>query len=581
MVKASLVYKRRWPWLIVAAAVAHVCLATAVGAWAGVHAWNLLLWAGLAGAVVFAAGLVVPVGTNRRRLLAGSGRRCRRGLSRTHHGASFRSAENGELVIEKRTAQDAGIPMDDEGSEPLLLRRYRAWLAPRQESAYGLARRPFFTDGLVVLDTNVLLDLYRYTQRARLQVLTALRLVADQHRLWLPHQVGLEFVRNRANAVRGRQISLSNAGKAVSADFQEAVRLVIEARDTVAGLVSDIAQDDSAADELTTLITRDQITTAFSDWQKMLTDHIKRLRDTEDITPQSVVANDPVLPEIASLFGARIGDPLPEATIRQLVSDAVTYRFPNRIPPGFEDRGKATDLGAAGDYLLWEEIIGYVGDLPEPRYVLIVSRDTKRDWYEHDDKGSPTRPWPALHDEMRARAGGELLILTPKEFFEGAQEFLGAQLAADTYEEFDRLSEEAAADPASDVDEDGLTITDLTADRITPGPLAEEARKAAGLVTQESLALLKSDRRFAWWLIAVTADLRVRNAAYDEPPVALVAASRIRPADTWRPERVPLAGGVVKVWVAPWMAEALRVIQIPDLGKVRRLIGTALQLSDG
>lgn len=471
--------------------------------------------------------------------------------------------------------------MADEESEPLLLSRYRAWLAPRQESAEGVARRPFFAAGLVVLDTNVLLDLYRYTQQARLQVLAALRLVADQQRLWLPHQVGLEFVRNRANAVKGRQISLSNAGKAVNTDFQEAVRLVTEARDTVAGLLRDIAQDDSAADELTSSITRDQITAAFSGWQNTLTDHMKRLREAEYLTPQNVVANDPILPEIAALFENRIGDPLPESTIRQLVNDAVTYRFPNRIPPGFEDSGKGTDLRAAGDYLLWEEIIGYVSTLPEPRHVLIVSRDTKRDWYEHDEKGRPMRPWPALHDEMRARTHSELLILTPKDFFQGAQEFLGAQLAADTYEEFDRVSEEATADSTDELDEGSQTITELSAELVHPGPLADEARRTAGLVTPGSQALLNSDRRFAWWLVGVTAELGVRNAAFDEPPVVLAAASRTRPTDAWLPERVPLAGGVVKVWVAPWMAELLRVIQAPDLGKIRRLVGAAVQLSEG
>ncbi len=52
---------------MVAAAVPVVCLATAVGAWAqGVHAWHLLLWAGLAGAVVFTAGLAVPAAISRR-----------------------------------------------------------------------------------------------------------------------------------------------------------------------------------------------------------------------------------------------------------------------------------------------------------------------------------------------------------------------------------------------------------------------------------------------------------------------------------------------------------------------------------
>jgi hypothetical protein len=433
----------------------------------------------------------------------------------------------------------------------------------------------------VVLDTNVLLDLYRYTQQARVQVLAALRLVADQHRLWLPHQVGLEFVRNRANAVKGRQISLSNAGKAVNADFQEAIRLVAEERDTVAGLLRDIAQDDSAADELTASITKEQITVAFSGWQKTLTDHMKRLREAEDLTPQTVLANDPILPEIAALFGDRIGEPPPEARIRQLVHDAVAYRFPNRIPPGFEDSGKGTDLGAAGDYLLWEEIIGYVNTLRESRHVLIVSRDTKRDWYEHDDKGRPTRPWPALHDEMRVRTGRELLILTPKEFFQGAQEFLGAQLADDTYEEFDRVSDEAMAESTEDLGEGLHTVTDLNAELVNPGPLADEARKAAGLVTPESQTLLRNERRFAWWLVGVTADLGVRNAAFDEPPVVLAAAARTRPTEAWRPERVPLAGGVVKVWVTPWMAEALRMLQAPDLGKVRRLVGAALQLAEG
>jgi hypothetical protein len=53
---------------VVPATTALACLAAGVGAWAqGVHPWFLLLWAGLAGAVTFAAGLLVSLAIDRRK----------------------------------------------------------------------------------------------------------------------------------------------------------------------------------------------------------------------------------------------------------------------------------------------------------------------------------------------------------------------------------------------------------------------------------------------------------------------------------------------------------------------------------
>ena len=63
---------RGWLWLLVAVAIVVVCAAAAVTAWAqGVRGWPLLMWSGVAGAVVFAAGLVVPWAVSRRDRLAG------------------------------------------------------------------------------------------------------------------------------------------------------------------------------------------------------------------------------------------------------------------------------------------------------------------------------------------------------------------------------------------------------------------------------------------------------------------------------------------------------------------------------
>ncbi|GAA4472931.1 PIN-like domain-containing protein [Phytohabitans houttuyneae] len=332
-------------------------------------------------------------------------------------------------------------------TKPLMLTRYQAWLTSRQGSAIGEKHEAFFTKGLVVLDANVLLDLYRYTREPRNQVLAALRMVAHRQLLWLPHQVGLEFVRNRAKAVEGRLSRLRAVGGIVDERFRSAARQIVEARDEVVGLLRDMAHDDTTADGLVRRIDEGIVVSAMKDWRKELSDHLAVLRNAENVTPQHIAANDPLVPEIAALFGNRIGDPLDEEETQRLVRHAVNFRFPNRIPPGFADQGKGTDLAKAGDYLLWEEIIRHTATLPTPRRVLFVSRDTKEDWYEQNDKGKPLRPLPALYDEMLARSKAELLILTPKEFLHGAQMFLGAQLEAGTYEEVDRVSDEVDRQP--------------------------------------------------------------------------------------------------------------------------------------
>jgi len=54
-------------------------------------------------------------------------------------------------------------------------------------------------DATVVFDTNVLLHLYRYTPRTRIDLLSAMD--ALQQRIWMPYQVGLEFSRNRAEVI--------------------------------------------------------------------------------------------------------------------------------------------------------------------------------------------------------------------------------------------------------------------------------------------------------------------------------------------------------------------------------------------
>src|SRR5215213_9185204 len=60
--------------------------------------------------------------------------------------------------------------------------------------------RHVLTEGLVVPDTNVLLNLYHYNAQARGDLLAVLDRLGE--RLWVPQQVLLEFWRNRESALR-------------------------------------------------------------------------------------------------------------------------------------------------------------------------------------------------------------------------------------------------------------------------------------------------------------------------------------------------------------------------------------------
>lgn len=87
--------------------------------------------------------------------------------------------------------------------------------------------------GIIVLDTNVLLDLYRLPKKAQEELLSVLHAFKSQ--LWIPHQVGMEFQRNRATVVLAEQKNTDDTIKAICGALESAeqdfVRLEVKKRD--------------------------------------------------------------------------------------------------------------------------------------------------------------------------------------------------------------------------------------------------------------------------------------------------------------------------------------------------------------
>ncbi|MFC4517612.1 PIN-like domain-containing protein [Streptomyces ehimensis] len=460
-------------------------------------------------------------------------------------------------------------------NEPVLLQRFAAWLQPGP-SAKDAERSAFFKDGVIVLDTNVLLSLYEYTETSREEVLSAIEQTAG--RLWMPYQVGLEFVRGRRSTLESRKRALSSAATEINKKLMAARKAIVEAKDIVCAQLDKYARAHEEIARLDDLATDAAVDKYLDMYRLEFKHYLNMLKADHGLALNSADAEDPILLRIAKLYGEGVGKQPDDGLLRERLEEATAFRFPNKIPPGFSDSDKDTPLKSAGDFLLWEELIEYARQLPpNGRRVLFVSNDTKEDWYEQGSGPSSSRPWPSLVDELRRRAQADLRIETPPHFFSGIREFLDAKLAADTYAEIERVSE-AFELKAPDRP---MTVTEATAPGLVPPEeLAFAALKSAGLVSSAVHAALEStspsQRMFQWWLIGVTAQLGRRATGETEPSVDIAAAARSsgRPSGDWVSGTALSPGEWLhrdSSWIAPWFMTLLKSVPQADSAVLRGL----------
>lgn len=299
---------------------------------------------------------------------------------------------------------------------------FSAWLNPRNPADPD--NGVFFENAMIVVDTNVLLDLYRVSSATRSEILTVLSKISG--RLWIPHQVALEYSRNRRKVVIDRNIEFSGIKAALRKSEKDAID----------GLQAALRKFTKFRDKNRS--SRDWNPAEFGLDQEGIKGRIKGIWDQVlqeldnlereiDLSEKDLAA-DPILVELNDLLSGRVG-PAPSTTdLQQHVERFVHFRFPSKLPPGYEDVvNKAEPVRQAGDYLLWKQLIDHLCSQEsgsELRRVMLVTGDSKPDWWELDREGNPIRARPELVHEMRREANAELLLLSLTHLLQGAKDHL-------------------------------------------------------------------------------------------------------------------------------------------------------------
>lgn len=272
------------------------------------------------------------------------------------------------------------------------------------------------THGLVAPDANVLLNLYRYTEQARGDLLRALG--GLENRLWVPHQALLEFWRNRESTLNDARSSGAQAAEGMAGHAAQAER-------TLRTWANRVALPEDETDRL-----RDQLSEVFDDVREAIVKVGQG--EWQNITQDT--STDPVLAKLEPALVGRVGAPLSLEDYDKAITEGMC-RVDKRLPPGYMDKPK-DGVGAAGDYLVWEQILREAAR--RQCDVLFVTADGKEDWWRKE-QGFNRGPRPELTEELRTRGGGRLFMLTPKQFLEVAAPILEFSLQEGSVEDIERV----------------------------------------------------------------------------------------------------------------------------------------------
>lgn len=218
-----------------------------------------------------------------------------------------------------------------------------------------------------VFDTNVFLNLYRYSNKTRNQLLNAFRKLND--RVWMPYQVAYEFCKDRykvINEVNSRFDGLSKQVEDLITNLKKELR---------------IDEKDSDVEELKKYLEAWMI--------KKKTENYKMF----DLT------NDEVFLKLLELFDKKTGEPF-SADEKKIIEKDGTERYAKKVPPGYKDEKK--DENRFGDLFVWNEILKYAEK--EKVDIIFVTHDQKDDWWNKCG-GKTIGPRIELRKEFLTKTG--------------------------------------------------------------------------------------------------------------------------------------------------------------------------------
>lgn len=262
--------------------------------------------------------------------------------------------------------------------------------------------KQIWENGIIMFDTNVLLNLYRYSDSTRETILDLISKFSKQ--IYLPHQAALEFNRNRYEVI---------------AEQEKAYNEFLEK-------ISQIQKDLQSTNKppfLSSKVDKD-LNTIFEKVGAEVKESIGKYSD--------FLKDDPIYSFISELFAGRITN---SYTIDELQKIYIQgeERYKLKLPPGYEDEKTKEGDRKYGDLVLWKQVIDKAKELKKD--IIFVTDERKTDWWWKIKDGRNMGPRQELVEEIKTQANVNFHMYSSERFLSYGQSFLKEKINQHALEE--------------------------------------------------------------------------------------------------------------------------------------------------
>jgi len=255
--------------------------------------------------------------------------------------------------------------------------------------------KKIWDSGIILFDTNVLLNLYRYSDSTRETLLDLISKFSKQ--IYLPHQAALEYNRNRYEVI---------------AEQEKAYKEFLE---KISQIQKDL-QSSSKPPFLTSKVDND-LNKVFAEVSSEVQNSIKKYCE--------YLKQDPIYDRISYLFDKKITDSYNNEKLKEIYKEG-EERYKMKIPPGFEDEKTKGDNRKFGDLVLWKQVVDIAKKLKKD--VILITDERKLDWWWKIKDGRNMGARQELVDEMKFEANVEFHMYSSERFLSYGQLFLKEQI---------------------------------------------------------------------------------------------------------------------------------------------------------
>ena len=259
-----------------------------------------------------------------------------------------------------------------------------------------------------MFDTNVLLNLYRYSDSTQNVILDVIRKFSRQ--IYLPHQAALEYNRNRYEVIAEQEKAYN------------------EFLDKISQIQKDL-QSTSKPPFLTEKVDK-ELNTIFEKVGGEVKDSIQKYSD--------FLKHDPIYTFISDVFSNRITEPFNEEELKEIYKEG-EERFKHRIPPGFEDEKNKEGNAKFGDLILWKQVINKAKELKKD--VLLITDERKIDWWWKIKDGRVMGPRQELIEEIKRSANVNFHMYSSERFLSYGQSFLKEKISQQALQEIEAMKQ--------------------------------------------------------------------------------------------------------------------------------------------